>query len=132
MQHSRPLTYLTLELTVQGNLGNVESVTFSSGDLALSLTNDWPVTLSMVIDIVDLNNNTILSYSFNNLAPNGGSSTQSASLVGVSLPASMGLSISSVSSPGTGSTSVPIDLNDAITFGIGYQYESRHTFSIGK
>ncbi len=102
-----------------GNLGNVESVTFSSGDLALSLTNDWPVTLSMVIDIVDtLNNNTILSYSFNNLTPNGGSSTQSASLVGVSLPASMGLSISSVSSPGTGSTSVPIDLNDAITFGI--------------
>ncbi len=102
-----------------GNLGNVESVTFSSGDLALSLTNDWPVTLSMVIDIVDtLNNNTILSYSFNNLTPNGGSSTQSASLIGVSLPASMGLSISSVSSPGTGSTSVPIDLNDAITFGI--------------
>ncbi|MDC1022320.1 hypothetical protein OAQ85_02665 [Schleiferiaceae bacterium] len=102
-----------------GNLGNVESVTFSDGALALSLTNDWPVSLSMVIDIIDtVSSNSILSYTFNGLAPNGGSSTQSASLVGVTLPASMGLSITSVSSPGTGSTSVPIDLTDAITFGI--------------
>ena len=101
------------------NLGNVESVTFSDGALGLSLTNDWPVSLSMAIDIIDtINNNTILSYTFSNIAPNGGSSTQSSSLVGVTLPASMGLRISSVSSPGTGSTSVSIDLTDAITFGI--------------
>ncbi len=101
------------------NLGNVESVTFSDGALGLSLTNDWPVSLSMAIDIIDtINNNTILSYTFSNIAPNGGSSTQSSSLVGVTLPASMGLRISSVSSPGTGTTSVSIDLTDAITFGI--------------
>ena len=102
-----------------GSLGNVENVTFSDGSLALSLTNDWPITLSMGVDIVDtLTNATILSYSFTNVTSNGGTSSQSKSLDGVTLPASMGMKISSVSSPGSGGTSVPIDLLDAITFGI--------------
>ena len=102
-----------------GSLGNVENVTFSDGSLALSLTNDWPITLSMGVDIVDtLTNTTILSYSFTNVTSNGGTSSQSKSLDGVTLPASMGMKISSVSSPGSGGTSVPIDLLDAITFGI--------------
>ena len=59
-----------------GNLGSFNDVTLSDG--ALSLTNDWPVALSMDIEIVDTLNPTvpILSYSFNNIAANGGSASQ--------------------------------------------------------
>ncbi len=103
-----------------GNLGSFTDVTLSDGNLALSLTNDWPVSLSMDIEIVDTLNPTvpILSYSFNNVAANGGSASQNRSLVGVTLPSSLGFSITSVSSPGSGSNSVPIDVQDGITFGI--------------
>ena len=101
------------------NLGNIESVTFSSGTLGLSLTNDWPVEISMNVDIVDtLTNNSILTYRFNNLPGNGGKRTKRKSLNGITLPSTMGLRINSVSSPGTGSTSVPVDLTDALIFTI--------------
>ncbi len=103
-----------------GNLGNFTDVTLSDGNLALSLTNDWPVSLSMDIEIVDTLNPSvpILSYSFNNVTANGGTANQNRSLVGITLPSSLGFNITSVSSPGTGSNSVAIDTQDGITFGI--------------
>ena len=102
-----------------GSLGTFDNATFSQGDLTLSFTNNWPVAMSMDVDVVDtLTNATILSYSFNNISGNGGTSSQSKSLIGITLPSTMGLQISSVNSAGSGSSSVPIDLQDNITLGI--------------
>ena len=73
----------------------------------------------MNVDIVDtLTNTSILTFRYNNLPGNGGKRTKRKSLMGITLPSTMGLRINSVSSPGTGLTSVPIDLTDALTFTI--------------
>lgn len=103
-----------------GSFSTFSSASFSSGTLSLAMQNDWPVPLSMGIDVVDMtNSNTLLTYSFNNVAANGGVDTQTASLVGITLPNSIGLKINSVVSPGSPSTPINIDLNDAITFTVG-------------
>ena len=48
-----------------GSLGTFDDATFSQGDLTLSFTNNWPVAMSMDVDVVDtLTNATILSYTF--------------------------------------------------------------------
>ena len=101
-----------------GSLGNFTSATFSSGTMSLALTNDWPVSLSMGVDLVDTaTNNTILSFNFANVAANGGTSTQTNSLSGKTLPNSLGLKITSVTSPGS-TGSVNINLSDSIGLGI--------------
>jgi len=101
-----------------GSLGNFTSATFSSGTMSLALTNDWPVPLSMGVDLVDTaTNNTILSFNFANVAANGGTSTQTNSLSGKTLPNSLGLKITSVTSPGS-TGSVNINLSDSIGLGI--------------
>ncbi len=75
--------------------------------------------MSMGIDIVDtLTNTTILTYNFNSISGGGGTASQSKSLVGITLPSSMGFSITSVNSPGSNSNSVAIDVQDQITFDI--------------
>lgn len=103
-----------------GSFSTFSSASFSSGTLSLAMQNDWPVPLSMGIDVVDMtNSNTLLTYSFNNVAANGGVDTQTASLVGITLPNSIGLKINSVVSPGSPSTPINIDVNDAITFTVG-------------
>lgn len=103
-----------------GSFSTFTSASFSSGDLSLTMQNDWPVPLTMSIDVVDMSNsNTLLAYNFNNVAANGGSNTQTASLIGVTLPNSIGLKINSVVSPGSPSTPININLSDAITFSVG-------------
>lgn len=103
-----------------GSFSTFTSASFSSGDLSLTMQNDWPVPLSMSIDVVDMSNsNTLLAYNFSNIAADGGSNTQTASLVGVTLPNSIGLKINSVVSPGSPNTPINIDLSDAITFSVG-------------
>lgn len=102
-----------------GSLGNFDDATFATGTLGMSFTNNWPVPLSMDIDIVDTTNNaTILSYTFSNVPGNGGTASQNQSLVGVTLPSTMGMRIVSVNTAGSGASSVPIDLADAITLSI--------------
>jgi len=101
-----------------GSLGNFTSATFSGGSMSLSLTNQWPVPLSMGVDLVDTATNlTILSFNFSNVAANGGSSTQTNSLAGKTLPNSLGLKISSVTSPGS-TGPVTINLADSIALAI--------------
>ena len=102
-----------------GSFSTFTSASFSQGSLSLTMDNDWPVELSMGIDVVDMSNsNTLLNYTFNNVAANGGSNTQTASLVGVTLPNSIGLKINSVVSPGSPSTPININLADEITFSV--------------
>ena len=101
-----------------GSLGNFTSATFSGGSMSLSLTNQWPVPLSMGVDLVDTATNlTILSFNFSNVAANGGSSTQTNSLAGKTLPNSLGLKISSVTSPGS-TGPVTINLADSVALAI--------------
>lgn len=103
-----------------GSFSTFSSASFSQGNLSLTMNNEWPVDLSMGIDIVDMSNsNTLLSYAFSNVAANGGSSTQNASLIGVTLPNSIGLKINSVTSAGSPATPININLSDSITFAVG-------------
>ena len=100
-----------------GSLGNFTSASFSNGSLTLGLVNNWPVDLSMALDLVNTqNDSTLLSYSFTNLSKNGGSSSQSQSLVGKTLPSTLGFKVTSVSSPG--SASLPVNINMADTLSI--------------
>lgn len=101
------------------SLGNFTSASFSSGNLALKFTNNWPVVLSMGIEIVNsTTGSTLLSYNFSNVAANGGVSTQSNSLANVTLPSTLGFKITSVSSPGSPSTPVAVDLVDNIELNV--------------
>ena len=97
-----------------GSLGSFTSATFDGGTMSIGLTNNWPASLSMDIDLVDtLTNSTITSFSLSNVGPNGGSKTDTKSLTGLTLPSTMGIRIASVSSPGT-TTPTTIDLTDAL------------------
>ena len=63
------------------SLGNFTSASFSGGDLSIGLTNNWPIDLSMTIDLVNsITDSTILTYDFVNVSANGGSNIQTNSL----------------------------------------------------
>ena len=102
-----------------GGFGTFTSASFSDGSMTLTLTNDWPTLVSMGVDLVDnTTSNTILSFSLSNAAANGGTASDTESLVGKSLPNNIGFKITSLSSPGTGLTSVAIDTADALTLDV--------------
>ena len=102
-----------------GGFGTFTSASFSDGSMTLTLTNDWPTVVSMGVDLVDnTTSNTILSFALSNAAANGGTASDTESLVGKSLPNNIGFKITSLSSPGTGLTSVAIDTADALTLDV--------------
>ena len=105
--------------TYGAGVAGFSSATFSGGSLSIAFTNDWPIPMSMGIDLVDTTDgSTILSYAFNNVAANGGNSTVLRSLANVTLPAELGIKITSITSPGSLGSSVNIDLQDALTLEI--------------
>ena len=102
-----------------GGFGSFTSATFSQGSLTLEVTNDWPVPVSLNINLVNsTSGNTILAYTLNNISPNGGSKSSSKSLVNKTLPANIGFKIVSISSPGSGMNFVPIDTSDVLELAI--------------
>jgi hypothetical protein len=102
-----------------GNLGNFTSASFSAGSLTLGLGNYWPVALSMSIDLVNtVTDSTILSYNFTNISANGGTASQSQSLAGVTLPSTLGFKVVSVSSPGSPTTHVSVDMTDTLSLSV--------------
>jgi hypothetical protein len=95
------------------------SASFANGTLTLGLTNDWPVPVSMGIDLVNgTTGATILTYAINNVAANGGTGSDTESLVNVTLPNSIGFKISSLTSPGSGTNFVSIDTTDNLELAI--------------
>lgn len=96
-----------------GGFSSFTSASFATGTLDLSLTNNWPVEVSLGIDLVNTSNGaTILTYSVANVAA-GATSTASNSLVNVTLPANIGFKITSITSPGS-ATPVAIDTTDQL------------------
>ena len=102
-----------------GGFGTFTSASFSDGSMTLTLTNDWPTVVSMGVDLVDnTTSNTIISFSLSNATANGGTTSDTESLVGKSLPNDIGFKITSLSSPGTGLNFVAIDTSDALSLDI--------------
>ncbi len=78
---------------------------FQTGTLSLELTNNWPVPVSMGVDLVNTaTGSTIVSYSLSNASANGGTATDTESLVNKTLPNSVGFKITSLTSPGSGTS----------------------------
>ena len=99
--------------------GSFTSASFANGTLTLGLTNDWPVSVSMGIDLVNgTTGATILTYAINNVAANGGTGSDTESLVNITLPNSIGFKISSLTSPGSGTNFVSIDTTDNLELAI--------------
>ena len=101
-----------------GGFSSFTSASFATGTLDLSLTNNWPVEVSLGIDLVNTSNgSTILTYAVANVAA-GATSTASNSLVNVTLPANIGFKITSITSPGS-ATPVAIDTTDQLDLTLG-------------
>ena len=99
--------------------GSFTSASFANGTLTLGLTNDWPVPVSMGIDLVNgTTGATILTYAINNVAANGGIGSDTESLVNITLPNSIGFKLSSLTSPGSGTNFVSIDTTDNLELAI--------------
>lgn len=99
--------------------GTFTSASFSNGTLTLGLTNDWPVPVSLAIDLVNASTGaTILTYAMNNVAANGGTGSDTESLVNITLPNSIGFKITSLTSPGSGTNLVAIDTTDNLELAI--------------
>ncbi len=99
--------------------GTFTSASFSNGTLTLGLTNDWPVPVSMGIDLVNASTGaTILTYAMNNVAANGGTGSDTESLVNITLPNSIGFKITSLTSPGSGTNLVAMDTTDNLELAI--------------
>jgi hypothetical protein len=99
--------------------GSFSSASFSNGTLSLELTNNWPVPVSMGIDLVNTaTGSTIVSYSLSNASANGGTATDTESLVNKTLPNSIGFKITSLTSPGSGTSLVGIDTTDNLVLDI--------------
>jgi hypothetical protein len=102
-----------------GGFGSFSSASFSSGTLSLELTNNWPVPVTLNVDLVNTSNgNTIVSYSLANVTANGGSITDTESLVNKTLPNSIGFKITSLTTPGSGTSLVGIDTTDNLVLDI--------------
>lgn len=68
------------------SFGNYASVTFSSGTVYITLTNELPVELDPVeVRVVDANSTEVGTVLFNNVAANGGSQTRQIDLAGLTL-----------------------------------------------
>ncbi|NCF53498.1 MAG: hypothetical protein GWP31_02355, partial [Bacteroidetes bacterium] len=99
--------------------GTFTSASFSNGTLTLGLTNDWPVPVSMGIDLVNASTGaTILTYGINNISANGGTGSDTESLVNITLPSNIGFKITSLTSPGSGTNLVAIDTADNLELAI--------------
>ena len=103
-----------------GGFGSFSTASFSKGSLDLSLTNNWPVSVTMNIDLVDKTNSnaTILSYTLSNV-PAGGTASAPGDLTGKTLPNNIGFSITSLTSGSSSSTL--IDTTDALNLQISSQ-----------
>ena len=99
--------------------GSFSSASFSNGTLSLELTNNWPVPVSLGVDLVNTaTGSTIVSYSLSNASANGGTVTDTESLVNKTLPSSIGFKITSLTSPGSGTSFVGIDTTDNLVLDI--------------
>ncbi|HDR89621.1 MAG TPA: hypothetical protein ENN63_08375 [Bacteroidetes bacterium] len=102
------------------SFGNYAMVTFSSGTVYVTLTNELPVELDPVeVRVVDANGTEVGTVLFNNVAANGGSQTRQIDLAGLTLINNeFTAQIIGFGTPGS-SDPVLIDLTDQIRFDIG-------------
>ncbi len=102
-----------------GGFGTFTNASFSDGSMTLTMTNDWPASVTMGVELVNNTSGaTILTFALSNASANGGTATDTESLIGKTLPSDIGFKITSLSSPGSGMSFVAIDTADALTLDI--------------
>ena len=102
-----------------GGFGTFTNASFSDGSMTLTMTNDWPTVVSMGVELVNNTSGaTILTFALSNASANGGTATDTESLIGKTLPNDIGFKITSLSSPGTSPNFVAIDTSDVLTLDI--------------
>ena len=102
-----------------GGFGTFTNASFSDGSMTLTMTNDWLTVVSMGVELVNNTSGaTILTFTLNNASANGGTATDTESLIGKTLPNDIGFKITSLSSPGTSPNFVAIDTSDVLTLDI--------------
>jgi hypothetical protein len=97
-----------------GGFSQFNSVDFSEGTLAITVTNNWPVDITNVqIEIRNSDNSLLGTFTYP-LIVAGTSETESVDLSGRTMLSNVSVNIVSVSSPGSGGimNPVPIDLDD--------------------
>jgi hypothetical protein len=90
-------------------------MTINEGTVSMTLTNNWPVEVSLTIGLKNQSDNSPVGadFVFNGIAP-GASQTQTVDMAGVYISNTLDFDIRDFSSPGSTSNIVPIDLGDRI------------------
>lgn len=99
--------------------GNYSMVTFGSGTVSLTITNNLPVVLDPVtVRLVDAGSNEIGTMTFNNIPANGGTQTRESDLTGLTMiDNQFTAEITALGTPGS-ATPVDISMSDQIILDI--------------
>ncbi len=101
-----------------GELIDFEFAEMTSGEVELELTNNFPVEISIGVNLLNENDwSQVGHFSFENVAP-GQTVSASANLEGRIVRSNMNLEILRFSSPGSGDEEVYINLNDNLDIGV--------------
>lgn len=93
-------------------LAGFEFARFTAGDMIMSVTNNLPVAVSMVINLVnDPDGSQVGVFSFGDIGP-GQTASRPAPLSGIMMHNNMSFEVSAFSSPGSGTREVSIDLDN--------------------
>lgn len=95
------------------------TVTFSSGSMNITITNNWSFAISnVIIELRNTGDNSLLgTFTFPFIAANS-SNTQTANLANKTMSNNLEANMVNFESPGSGGTPVPIDLNDALVIDV--------------
>ena len=97
------------------SFGNFAQVEFGSGTVTITITNNLPVEISLVVALKNASDNSQIgsNLSFNNIPP-GGTANSQIDLAGETVSSSLIAELVSISSPGSNPDLVPVNLNDEI------------------
>jgi len=94
-------------------------ITINEGNVSITLTNNWPVEISLTIGLKNHSDNSPVGadFIFTNIPP-GGSQVQTVDMAGIYVTNTLDFDIRDFSSPGSSASTVPIDLSDHIEFSL--------------
>ena len=102
-----------------GSFGNFAQVEFGSGTVTVTITNNLPVEISLVVALKNASDNSQIgsNLSFDNI-PAGGTANSQIDLTGETVTSSLIAELVSISSPGSAPNTVPVNMSDEITISV--------------
>ena len=98
---------------------NFTQVEFGSGTVTVTITNNLPVEISLVVALKNASDGSQIgnTLTFNNI-PAGGTAQDQINLAGETVTSSLIAELVSISSPGSSPNTVPVNMNDEITVSV--------------